>query len=109
MSTLAYALGRKTAPLFLKVNWVAKSLTGSESEKIAAETQMGLLLAQAYEQKVPSAKNNRLSNIAEKLTSSLRNKERKFTFKCDQSGVPNALAIPGGFVYLSAILFEVGS
>ncbi len=107
MSTLAYALGRKTAPLFLKANWVAKSLTGSESEKILAEFQMGLLLAQAYEQKILAAENNRLSNIAEKLASSLRNKNRKFTFKCDQSGVPNALAIPGGYIYLSETLFDL--
>lgn len=107
MSTLAYALGRKTAPLFLKANWITKSLTGSESEKITAEFQMGLLLAQAYEQKVPAAENNRLSLIAGKLTSSLRNKERKFTFKCDQPEVPNALAIPGGFIFLSETLFDL--
>lgn len=105
--TLAYALGRKAAPLFLKANWVMKSLTGSESEKIAAEFQMGRLLARAYEQEVPAAENNRLSKIAGKLASSLRNKERAFTFKCDRSSAPNALAIPGGFVYLSENLFDL--
>jgi len=105
--TLAYALGRKTAPLFLKAHWVMKSLTGSEAEKIEAEFRMGRLLAQVYEQKVPAAENNRLSDIAGKLVSSLRNKARKFTFKCDQAGVPNALAIPGGFIYLSEKLFDL--
>lgn len=105
--TLAYALGRKASPLFFKANWIMKSLTGSESEKIAAEFQMGYLLAQVYEEKIPAAENNRLSEIAGKLVSSLRNKERKFTFKCDRSGVPNALAIPGGFVYLSENLFDL--
>jgi Zn-dependent protease with chaperone function len=104
---LAYALGRKAAPLIFKVNWIMKSLAGSESEKIAAEFQMGYLLAQLYEEKVPSAENNRLSEIAGKLASSLRNKERRFAFKCDQSGVPNALAIPGGFIYLSESLIDL--
>jgi Zn-dependent protease with chaperone function len=104
---LAYALGRKAAPLFFKANWIMKSLAGSESEKIHAEFQMGYLLAQVYEEKVPSAENNRLSDIAGKLVASLRNKERKFTFKCDQSGVLNALAIPGGFIYVSEKLIDL--
>jgi Zn-dependent protease with chaperone function len=104
---LAYALGRKAAPLFFKANWIMKSLTGSESEKIAAEFQMGYLLAQVYEEKVPAGENNRLSEIATHLVSSLRNKERKFTFKYDQSGVPNALAIPGGFIYVSEKLIDL--
>ena len=107
MSNLAYMLGRKAAPLFFKANWIMKSLAGSEEEKIAAEFQMGHLLAQAYEEKVPAAENNRLSAIAGQLVSSLRNKDRKYTFKCDQSGVPNALAIPGGFIYLSENLFDL--
>jgi predicted Zn-dependent protease len=107
MNSLAYALGRKTAPLFFKANWIMKSLTGSEEEKIAAELQMGQLLAQAYEEKLPAAENNRLTHIANRLVSCLRNKERQFTFKCDQSGVPNALAIPGGFIYLSENLFDL--
>jgi Zn-dependent protease with chaperone function len=107
MNSLAYALGRKTAPLLFKANWIMKSLAGSEEEKIVAELQMGHLLAQTYEEKIPSTENNRLSNIAEKLVSSLRNKNRQYTFKCDQSGIPNALAIPGGFIYLSENLFDL--
>lgn len=107
MNTPAYMLGRKAAPLFFKANWIMKSLAGSESEKIAAELQMGMLLAQAYEKNIPSAENNRLAQIADPLVICLRNKERKFSFKCDQSGVPNALAIPGGFIYLSEKLFDL--
>ncbi len=106
MSSLAYQLGRKSAPLFLKVNWVLKSLTGTESEKIAAELQMGRLLAQVYEQKMGAAENNRLSRIAEQLLARLRNKERHYSFKCDHSGDLNALAIPGGFIYISEKLFD---
>jgi len=104
---LAYLLGRKSAPLFFKVNWVMKTLAGSESEKIEAEFQMGCLLAQVYEENVPGAGNNRLSEIAGKLASSLRNKERKYCFKLDRSDELNALAIPGGFIYLSEKLFDL--
>lgn len=105
-TSLAYVLGRKSAPLFLKANWVMKSLTGSEAEQIEAEFQMGYLLAEAYEEKIPSAPNNRLASITDDLQKFLRNKERKYTFKADQSGVFNALAIPGGFIYLSEKLFD---
>lgn len=104
--SLAYALGRKAAPLFFKANWIMKSLAGSESEKIAAEIQMGYLLAQVYEKKVPAHENNRLSDIAGKLVACLRSKERKYSFKLDQSGELNALAIPGGFIYCSEKLFD---
>lgn len=107
MSSLAYMLGRKSAPLFFKANWVMQSLTGTDSEKIEAEFQMGYLLAQVYEEKVPSIGNNRLSEIAGRLVSCLRNKERKHCFKLDRSGEPNALAIPGGFIYLSETLFDL--
>jgi len=105
--SLAYALGRKAAPLFFKAQWIMQSLTGSEQEKIAAEYKMGYLLAQVYEEKIPAAENNRLAKISGQLVSSLRNKDRRFSFKCDQSGVPNALAIPGGFIYLSEKLFDL--
>lgn len=104
---LAYVLGRKSAPLLLKASWLLASLAGSESEKIAAEFKMGNLLARLYEARIPTAGNNRLSALAEQLLASLRNKERKYAFKIDQSGVPNALAIPGGFIYLSENLFDL--
>ncbi len=106
MSSLAYILGRKSAPLFFKANWVMKSLAGTESEKIDAEFQMGYLLAQVYEKEVPSYGNNRLNEIAARLSSCLRNKDRKHMFKLDRSGDLNACAIPGGFIYLSETLFD---
>lgn len=106
-SSLAYLLGRKSAPLFLKANWVRKSLAGSEAEKIEAAYEMGYLLAQVYEEKIPSIENNRLSEIAGVLTASLRNKTRKYRFKLDRSEELNALAIPGGFIYLSEKLFDL--
>ena len=107
MSSLAYMLGRKTAPLFFKANWVMKSLAGSESEKIEAEFQMGYLLAEIYEHDVPVLTNNRLSEIAGKLTARLRNEERRYCFKLDRSNDLNALAIPGGFIYVSEQLFDL--
>ncbi len=106
MSSIAYILGRKTAPLFFKANWVMKSLAGTESEKIDAEFHMGYLLAQVYEDEIPTIENNRLSEIAATLTSPLRNKERKHTFKLDKSTDPNACAIPGGFIFISENLFD---
>jgi len=106
MSSLAYMLGRKSAPLFFKANWVMKSLAGSEAEKIDAEFQMGYLLAQVYEEKVAAHANNRLTDIAGCLTEKLRNQYRKHTFKLDDTQPLNALAIPGGFIFLSESLFD---
>lgn len=105
--SLAYHLGRKSAPLFLKANWVMKSLAGSDEEKMSAEFQMGVLLAQAYEEHVPTLKNNRLSEIASQLTSRLRNRNRRHHFKLDQSDDLNACAIPGGFIFVSEKLYDL--
>ncbi len=105
--SLAYMLGRRAAPLFLKTDWIIKSLAGPEEDRLAAEIQMGTLLAQAYEQTVPSFKNNRLSGIAAKLTRCLTNKNRQHSFKLDQSGELNACALPGGFIYMSEPLFDL--
>lgn len=99
-------LGRKSAPIFFKANWIMQSLAGTETEKIEAEFQMGYLLAQVYEEKVSVFENNRLAEIAEKLLSKLRNKERQYRFRLDRSGELNALAIPGGFIYMSENLFD---
>lgn len=100
-------LGRKSVPLFFKANWIIKSLAGSETEKIQAEFQMGYLLAQVYEEKIQAVGNNRLSAIAADLVASLTNKKRKYTFKCDRSDALNALAMPGGFIYVSEKLFDL--
>ncbi|QBG47176.1 hypothetical protein EGM51_07110 [Verrucomicrobia bacterium S94] len=105
--SLAYLLGRRSGPLFLKAGWVMKSLAGTEEEKISAEFQMGLLLARAYEADVPALANNRLDEIAARLTARLRNKNRKHIFKLDQSDDLNACAIPGGFIYMSEKLFDL--
>jgi len=109
--SLAYALGRKTAPLFFKANWILKSLTGTETEKIKAEFEMGWLLARVYEEKVPIGKNitaeEKLQEFGGKLTACLRNKERRFTIHCDHSGILNALAIPGGFTYISEEMIDL--
>ena len=107
MSSLAYILGRKAAPIYFKANWVMKSLAGSDTEKIEAEFLMGSLLARVYEEQVPCIPNNRLSEIAAQLTLCLKNKKRNHSFKLDQSGELNACAIPGGFIYLSESLLDL--
>lgn len=84
-----------------------KSLTGSDSQKIDAEYQMGWLLAQHFEDKISCKQNNRLTDIAAQLLSKLRNKERKHRFQLDHSGELNACAIPGGFIYISEALFDL--
>lgn len=84
-----------------------KSLTGTDTEKIETEFLMGSLLARVYEDQIPCIHNNRLSEIAQRLTACLKNKTRKHSFKLDQSGELNACAIPGGFIYLSEALFDL--
>ena len=103
----AYLLGRTTAPLFLQAEWLFRALGGEEAKRIETERLLGTWMAKTYESRMVAVENNRLSRIAEKLTERLRDRRRRFSFKLDRSPQPNALSIPGGFVYVSESLFDL--
>ncbi len=111
MSGFFYNLGRRLAPQVLKAQWIGAALTGTEDERIKAEFRMGASLAKAFARNVrldpDPVPARRLRDIGTRLAARLRNRERSFRIACMQFPEVNALAFPGGFIYVSRSLIDL--
>ena len=106
-----YRLGRMAAPHLANAKWLFEASTGTEEARIKAEYEAGLHLAHAYRKEAPvdedPATRRLLDEIGSRLTGRLRNKQRRFTFAGTLTPETNALALPGGFVFISRPLLEL--
>lgn len=111
MSGLFYSLGRQAAPTILKAKWMLHALTGNKKDIVESEYVLGCLLADIYERKTGIVAVDGISELinskGERLARRIKNKELKFSFKCDNSSEPNAMALPGGFIYISRPLLDL--
>lgn len=106
-----YNLGRKVAPHVLKAKWIGSALIGNDKEKAEAERRMGGYLARLFEQEVTVETDRKscelLERVAERLAARLRSSDLQFRVRCMHYPETNALAFPGGFVYVSSSLLEL--
>lgn len=111
MADIFFELGRRAGTAARKSRWVWSSLTGSESEVLAAEYQAGCDLARAFDRESPFDDDPRcgelLAEVAGRLAQRLRNKERRWRVLAVCGSEPGAFALPGGFVYLTRPLLEL--
>jgi beta-barrel assembly-enhancing protease len=111
MAGLFYALGRQAAPSILKAKWMLHALTGNKREIVDSEYALGRHLADIYEKDVGLAglaeADERLGRIGRRLAERVKNKELRFHFKSDAAAEANAIALPGGFIYMSAPLYRL--
>lgn len=110
-SSFFYNLGRRFAPHLLKARWIGAALTGTEDERIEAESRMGASLAHAFTRRIrlepDGTASRRVTDISRRLSARLRNSKRAFRVSCMQFPEINALALPGGFVYVSRSLVDL--
>jgi Zn-dependent protease with chaperone function len=106
-----YKLGQKAGGSLRKGRWVWASLTGSEEDALAAEYQAGRDLAQALDaETIRDEDPERVELIAQieaRLARRLTNEQRRWRVVVTRSDEPNALALPGGFLYVSRGLIEL--
>lgn len=111
MGGVFYNLGRMVGPAVRKGKWILQSLTGSETDVIKAEYEVGRDMAAAVEQEVAldtDPESIRLINeVGIRLASRLTNKDRRFTFRAIHADEINAFAMPGGFIYVTRPLLEL--
>ncbi len=103
--SLFYNLGKKIAPSARKAKWLWASVTGTESEIVQLEHDVGIDLAQEAREQVrfdadPDV-NETLEAIGSRLAQKVVNKQRSFHFEPFLADDPNAFALPGGFVFVS--------
>jgi predicted Zn-dependent protease len=94
-----------------KADWVLRSMTGTESDALKAEQAVGKDLASAYVKENtldPEPDVQRfLDDISVRLLACVTNKERTFCFRSIMKEELNAIAMPGGYIFVMRPLMEV--
>jgi predicted Zn-dependent protease len=110
MAGMFYHLGRMVGPKLRKANWVLRTLTGSEAEIVHAEYQVGHDLAAAFARQAVMEQDpavlQLLEELGNRLVACVRDRQRRFCICVVRSPEVNALAFPGGFVFVMRPLLE---
>jgi predicted Zn-dependent protease len=90
---------------------VWRSLTGSKREALEAEYQVGREIADTFDEQCgfddDAESTALLQRVTERLTDRLTNKQRRWRVVLTSESEPNALALPGGFIYVSRGMLEL--
>jgi predicted Zn-dependent protease len=104
---IGYRLGHKAA----QVKNAFDLMGGSEEESLRAEIRLGRDLAAALLRQVPLIEENQATRFAAQvgdwLASHVREKRLPFTIRVTAEREPNALALPGGPIFVSWPLLEL--
>ena len=88
-----------------------QSVTGSESDAIKVEYEVGLDLAREIRQQLGPEQQPQtdqvLNEISNRLAACVANKSRRFSFETVKGPEPNAFALPGGFIFVTQSLVEL--
>ena len=104
-------VGRAAVPTIRKSKWIWDGLTGTEEEALRAEAAFGSTLAvelrAATEPVNDLQMTDLLNNLCERLASCVRDKRRVFRCEVIRNDSPNAMALPGGFIFVSHSLVDL--
>lgn len=111
MSKLFYNLGRKVGPKVRKAKWVWHSMTGTEADALKVEHEVGRDLAQEVRSQLGRGRDRQveqmLNDIGRKVADCVANNLRVFSFETVEGPDPNAFALPGGFIFVTASLTDL--
>src|ERR1017187_10487413 len=104
---IGYALGQKAAQAKNAFDLVG----GTEEDSLRAEIRLGRDLAAALLERVPLVEENEATRFAAQigrwLSGNVKEKKLPFIIRVTAERGPNALALPGGPVFVSSPLLEV--
>ena len=114
MGKLFYSLGRSlgyaTIPVIRKSKWVWQSLVGDEAASLQSELEFGRALAAELRLKTGVSHDpgtaQLITEIVTRLSACVRNKLRSFKGEVLLDPAPTAMALPGGFLFLSTGLLD---
>ncbi len=111
MGGFFYNFGKMVGQNVRKADWVLQSLTGTDSEALQAEVAVGKDLASAYAKENPLDPDPKAQEFLDRISSRLMecvvSKERTFCFRSVQKEELNALAMPGGYIFVMRPLLEI--
>lgn len=103
-------LGRAAVPAYQKTRWVWDGLTGTEEEALQAERELGSTLALELRLTIEVIDDplwlGRIIGLCDKLKESVG--QPGFEYRCElmQSEFPTAMALPGGYLFVSRSLID---
>jgi len=104
------ALGRLSMPAFQKARWAWQAFAGSEADRLRAEQDLGRTLAlqvRSVSDTPPAASDvNLVRGLGAALATRLKNKQLHFRIEVIQLPEPSALALPGGYLFVSTRLLD---
>lgn len=108
---LGRQLGRAAVPAIRKTKWIYDGLAGDEEAALRAETALGGALA-AELRAVTQPVNDRAiaalgGELCQRLSACVRDQRRVFHCEVICGDSPNAMALPGGFVFVSHSLVDL--
>jgi beta-barrel assembly-enhancing protease len=105
--TIGYRLGQKAA----QAKNAFDLMGGTEEESVRAEIRLGRDLAAALLERIPLVEENETTKFAAQigfwLASNVQEKKLPFSFQFTAEREPNALALPGGPIFVSWPLLEM--
>lgn len=111
MTRLFYNLGRKVGPKVRKAKWIWQSMTGTEADAIKIEHEVGRDLAHEVRCQLGPGREPQVGKIltetGRRITNCVANKLRVFSFETVEGPEPNAFALPGGFIFVTASLADL--
>jgi beta-barrel assembly-enhancing protease len=107
---LGRQLGRGAIPAIRQSKLIWDGLTGSEEDVLRAEQRLGSALAielRAATERSTDPGHEKLANeLCQRMASRLKNSQRTFRCEVTHADIPNAMALPGGFIFLSDSLVK---
>ena len=104
-------LGRKAVPAIRKSKWIWDSLTGDEDEALSAENSLGTAMAAELRNLAPPVEDPQMLDlvrgVCQRLAACVKDKRRTFRCEMISDPHPNAVALPGGYIFLSDSLLEL--
>jgi beta-barrel assembly-enhancing protease len=104
-------LGGQSRKPYRQARWMWKLFSGTEDEQILAEYEFGYECARAFAQQFSAgssrANSDLIATIGSKLSDAVRDSRRKFNFAVVESGLANAFALPGGFIFITGSLLNL--
>lgn len=104
-------VGRKAVPTLRKTKYIWEGVAGTEEEAFNAELKLGAEMAAelrgAFAMARDTETERRLNELCEQLRVDVKDKRRVFRCEIFCDPTPNAIALPGGNLFLSDSLLEL--
>lgn len=107
---LGRQLGRKAVPAIRTSKWIWDGVAGSEEDALKAEVSLGKHLATEFRANMPMSDDPEVAKlvgaICARVAACVSDERRRFQCEVTLDPPPTAIALPGGFLFISRSLAE---